>query len=177
MVEPRGLLMKAELFTSVFLRLKPRLMAKAKGLVGDDDAADVLQDVFFKLWQKRDDMASEREAEGQAVMAVRNMGIDYLRRRSSRREDPVGDSTDISDASMVDDDDESAKAERLADVTRIIERELTERQCSILYMRDRYGYSIEEIACHYSLSEANVRMILSRARNTVRECYIKYRQK
>lgn len=64
MVEPRGLLMKAELFTSVFLRLKPRLMAKAKGLVGDDDAADVLQDVFFKLWQKRDDMASEREAEG-----------------------------------------------------------------------------------------------------------------
>lgn len=56
--------MKAELFTSVFLRLKPRLMAKAKGLVGDDDAADVLQDVFFKLWQKRDDMASEREAEG-----------------------------------------------------------------------------------------------------------------
>ena len=114
---------------------------------------------------------------GMTVMAVRNMGIDYLRRRSSRREDPVGDSTDISDASMVDDDDESAKAERLADVTRIIERELTERQCSILYMRDRYGYSIEEIACHYSLSEANVRMILSRARNTVRECYIKYRQK
>lgn len=166
--------MKSDLVTSVFMRLKPRLLIKARNIVGDDAANDVLQDAFFRLWQRRASIRCESEAEGVSLAAVRNTGIDYLRRKAVRRENVTDDFVAIE---RPDDDDPTELTDQIDEVTRIVESQLSERQRSILYMRDRYGYSIEEIAAEYSLTQANVRMILSRSRNIVRECYRNYVQK
>ena len=166
--------MKSDLVTSVFMRLKPRLLVRARNIVGDDAANDVLQDAFFRLWQRRGCIKCESEAEGVSLAAVRNTGIDYLRRKAVRRENLTDDFVAIE---RPDDDDASELTDQIDEVTRIVESQHSERQRSILYMRDRYGYSIEEIAAEYSLTQANVRMILSRSRNIVRECYRNYVQK
>ena len=61
----------------------------------------------------------------------------------------------------------------LSDVTALIDAELDERQRAILYERDRYGWEIDEIAERHGMTEANVRMVLSRSRRRVRELYLK----
>ncbi len=166
--------MKSDLVTSVFMRLKPRLLVKARNIVGDDAANDVLQDAFFRLWRRRASIKCESEAEGVSLAAVRNTGIDYLRRKAVRRENVTDDFVAIE---RPDDDDSADLTDQIDEVTRIVESQLSERQRAILYMRDQYGYSIEEIAAEYSLTQANVRMILSRSRNIVRECYRNYIQR
>lgn len=162
--------MKHDLLTSVFTRLQPRLLASARRLLADDaDARDALQDAFCRLWQHRDDIGGERQAEGISVVSVRNACIDVMRRRRLRDADPI----DGIEAEVTSDDPPGI----LDEVTAVIEQALTPRQRDILYMRDREGYEIAEIADRYGLSEANVRLILSRARKTVRECYRQNRLK
>ena len=65
------------------------------------------------------------------------------------------------------------RTELLSDITALIDRTLTDEQRQILYERDRDGWEIEDIALRHGLSEANVRMILSRSRKRVRELYQK----
>ncbi len=162
--------MKHDLLTSVFTRLQPRLLASARRLLADDsDARDALQDAFCRLWQHRADIDGEQQAEGVSVVSVRNACIDVMRRRRFRDADPI----EAIDARVVSDD----PPDLLEEVTAVIESALTPRQRDILYMRDREGYEMAEIACQFGLSEANVRLILSRARKTVRECYRQNRMK
>ncbi|MDE6855666.1 MAG: sigma-70 family RNA polymerase sigma factor, partial [Muribaculaceae bacterium] len=42
-----------------------------------------------------------------------------------------------------------------------------------LYPRDRDGWEFDEIAESFGISEANARMIVSRARKTIRSLYLK----
>lgn len=53
----------------------------------------------------------------------------------------------------------------------LINGRLSEQARSVLLLRDRDEWEFDAIAEHLGLSEANVRMILSRARRTVRDLY------
>ena len=57
------------------------------------------------------------------------------------------------------------------EVNRLIGLHLSERDRMILIMRDRDEFEIDAIAARTGLSEGNIRLILSRARRTVREAY------
>ncbi len=158
--------MKSHLLTSVFMRMRPRLLSTARGILSgsDAEALDVLQDAFCRLWSRRDELSDESHAVGASVTAVRNASIDALRRRRTFTDVDVLES-------MPADDRADTSSDLLHEVENIIDRHLSERDRRILYLRDRYGYDIEAIGAELNLSEANVRMILSRARRTVRECY------
>ncbi|MDE6403386.1 MAG: hypothetical protein K2K86_06235, partial [Muribaculaceae bacterium] len=56
-------------------------------------------------------------------------------------------------------------------VNEIKSLHLSERDREILLRRDRDEWSFEELAEHFNLTPANVRMIVSRARATVRNIY------
>ncbi len=44
-------------FDSLFKRVYPKLFFYARGIVGnDDDAEDVVEDVFVELWRRRDEV-------------------------------------------------------------------------------------------------------------------------
>lgn len=98
------------------------------------------------------------------MTAVRHAAIDALR----RRRDVVGVEQLAEEAEDADSADDL-----FGQVERLIETALSERDRKILYMRDRYGYDMESIARQTGLTEANVRVVLSRARRAVRECYRK----
>lgn len=158
--------MEEDKLTTAFRRISMRLRQSARKLTGTaDDADDVLQEAFFRLWRKRSEIHDEEHAEKLLTAIVHNVGIDLLR-YSAR----YSDETPEEQAEQAPDED---RTELLSDITALIDRTLTGEQRQILYERDRDGWEIEDIALRHGLSEANVRMILSRSRKRVRELYQK----
>lgn len=153
------------------MRIKGRLKMTARRIVGDEDVDDALQDAFMRLWNRRGDLDSESVVEGVAVTAVKNICIDSVRRSTVRRHDDIDDNP--SAAAVSADDYDSERDELYGEVTALIERELSERDRRILYLRDRDGWEMEDIAAEMGLSEVNVRVILSRCRKTIRQIYLK----
>lgn len=165
--------MKDELLTSVFMRIKGRLRLTAQRIVNDDSVDDALQEAFMRLWNRRSDFDSSNVVEGVAVTTVRNICLDTLRRNAVRRHDDLDEAS--SAATIIDDssDDEQEKRELYGEVSALINSQLSERDRTILYLRDRDGWEMDEIAQEMGISEANVRVILSRSRKTIRQIYLK----
>lgn len=145
---------------SLFERLTPRLLATGRRWLGSrDDASDALHDTFVKLWSR-----NEMPSEGVVMTAMRNTCIDALRRR--RNTDSISDSIEQTD-------EESQDAMELYDeVNRLIMAVLSPRDREIMLMRDRDGYELDAIAARTGLTEANIRVILSRSRRAVRQIYL-----
>lgn len=160
--------MDSERFTGIFTRLQSRLRDRARQLLkNDDDAADALQEAFCSLWQRRDSIADERAAEGLSVVSVRNECLDALRRRDVRR------GVDAGEIEIPVEDDAGGDA-LFDEVRQLIDATLSERDRRILFLRDYSGWEFADIAADTGLTEANVRVVLSRARRAVRQAYISH---
>lgn len=169
---PRNMdvIMKKDLLTSTFELLRTRLFIKARTLLADDEEArDLLQDAFFRLWQARIDFDGERHAAGLITTTVRNMGIDRLRRRATRAETALNENSDYPETGTAD----SEQSEIFHRVERLAAEHLSTRDREILFRRDRDEWSFEDIAEHYGTTPANVRLIVARARRKLRTLYTK----
>ncbi len=156
--------MDRDFFISAFRNVRRRLMARHS-----DDEEDALQDAFCRLWARRDDISSQREAEGFLTVAAKNLTVDSHRRRQAHPE------SDIENANRFqsEEDDGDSISEQYNEIQRLIERNLSPRDREILLHRDQDGWEFDEIASYYEISVANARMIVSRARKTIRELYLK----
>ena len=161
--------MAHDILTSTFLALRQKLVRGAGRIVGADEADDILQDAFVRLWNRRDEITDSRHAEGLASVTVRNISIDRFRERERHATEDL-DGKESSDEA----DDSPSVEETYSEVTAIINSRLSARDRQIMYMRDRDGIGIDFdiIAAKFGLSEANVRMIVSRARTTIRNIYL-----
>ncbi|OKY86335.1 MAG: hypothetical protein BHV69_02650 [Bacteroidales bacterium 52_46] len=168
--------MKEELLTSVFMRIKGRLQMTARRIVSDEAVDDALQDAFVRLWSRRSDFDSATAVEGVAVTTVRNICIDTLRRDAVRRHDDIDDNPSAAAVTEDSGDDTQERRELYGEVTGLIDKELSERDRRILYLRDRDGWEMDDIALEMGISEANVRVILSRSRKIIRQIYLKRQQ-
>ena len=160
--------MALDLLTSVFTRLRPRLHSTARQLLAsDDDADDAIQEAFYRLWQRRDRISHESQAEGMSVITVRNICIDSLRERQAHPHDTIDETCD-----KPEDNDPSGPREELAtQVSDLINKTLSPRDREILLLRDRDGWDFDDIADRFGMTEAAVRVVISRARRTVRQCF------
>ena len=147
-----------------FLRLASRF------LPNEEDASDALQDAFCRLWPKRKQIHSSKEAEALAVTTIRNLCIDQIRK----------DKIDVVELDAERDSKPSetieesiTKEELYQEVEEIINRQLSQVQQLILREKEYEGKSIEEIANGLGMQQTAVRMQLSRARKIIRECYQK----
>ncbi|MDE7472206.1 MAG: sigma-70 family RNA polymerase sigma factor [Muribaculaceae bacterium] len=160
--------MNKEMLTSTYLRLRERLFSRARNVVqSDDDAQDVLQDAFVRLWSSHTDISRSEHAEGLLNVTVRNLSIDNYRQAHDHPTTPVDGEPDRDDGAT----EQYERQQVIERVNEIISRHLSDRDREILLRRDRDEWSFEELAEHFNLSPANVRMIVSRARATVRNIY------
>ena len=163
--------MSEELLTSTFTELRKGFLRLAsRFLPNEEDASDALQDAFCRLWPKRNQIHSPKEAEALAVTTIRNLCIDQIRK----------DKIDVVELDAERDSKPSetieeriAKEELYKEVEEIINRQLSQVQQLILREKEYEGKSIEEIANNLDMQQAAVRMQLSRARKIIRECYRK----
>ena len=74
-----------EAYEKLFFELSSLLACNAYKIIKDwDEAKDIVQNCFIKLWQKREDYSTER-ARGVLFLAVYNEAIDFTRWQKKRR--------------------------------------------------------------------------------------------
>lgn len=162
--------MSEETLISTFTRLRKRLLHMATSYLHSAyDADDVLQEAFCRLWPRADSMETEQSVEAMAVTTVRNLSIDEWRKRNRVDEvefDAERD-TRLSNSAM----DEIERQEQFKMLEILIGKELSPVQQQILKLREYEELEMGEIARQVGMTEANVRVNLSRARKRIREVY------
>lgn len=154
--------------TGRFEALRPRLKAWAARMLGsEDDADDALQEAFFRLWRTERDADYKTEAiDSHSIIAVKSACIDSLRRRKVRLAEPL----ERAEQNATENEAEH-RAYLAEEVKELIDRTLDPRAREILMLHDSLDYDYDEIAARLDITEANCRVILSRARKAVREAY------
>ena len=152
--------MTQEEFKEEAQRLRPQLMLTARRYLGDDDAEDTVQDALLRLWQMVGELRQPFDAL--ALRLTRNLCIDQVRRRK-----PTVALTDSGGTDQTDGDDE--RVERMMAVVST----LPDLQQTILRLRHLEGMEMNEIADLTGSSEVAIRKALSRARQAVRQKYMK----
>ena len=152
--------MTQEEFKDEAQRLRPRLMLTARRYLGDDDAEDTVQDALLRLWQMVGELRQPFDAL--ALRLTRNLCIDKVRRKKATVTLTANGETDEADG-----DDE--RIERMMAVVST----LPDLQQTILRLRHLEGMEMNEIADLIGSSEVAIRKALSRARQAVRQKYMK----
>lgn len=161
---------------AAFQRLRGSLLRMSRRLLqSDEEAEDALQDAFCRLWDKPAAQRSEPEAAALLTTTVKHVSIDALRRRTRDATLPLDEERD-----ELPDDGSAAAQEReatFARVDRIIATRLTATQREVLRLREYEDWDFEAIATRLDMKPAAVRMQLSRARQTIRNCYLELYEK
>ena len=157
-------------FKKEILPLRERLILYAERLLENkNDAEDIIQEVFLKLWQMRDELKNYVRVDALSVAMTKNLCLNRLKVNQREREDLDG---------LVLADESLSPAEQLeqkdsvAQVMRIIER-LPDLQQAVLRMKHVEGLEIEEIAALTGSAPDAIRVNLSRARKKVKEIFFK----
>ena len=151
--------MTQEEFKEEAQRLRPRLMLTARRYLGDDDAEDTVQDALLRLWQMVGELRQPLDAL--ALRLTRNLCIDQVRRRKP--------TVMLTDSGGTDETGDDERIERMMAVVST----LPDLQQTILRLRHLEGMEMNEIADLTGSSEVAVRKALSRARQAVRQKYLK----
>lgn len=152
--------MTQEEFKEEAQRLRPRLMLTARRYLGDDDAEDTVQDALLRLWQMVGELRKPFDAL--ALRLTRNLCIDKVRRKK-----PTVMLTDSGETDQAENDDE--RIERMMAVVST----LPDLQQTVLRLRHLEGMEMNEIADLIGSSEVAIRKALSRARQAVKQKYLK----
>jgi RNA polymerase sigma-70 factor (ECF subfamily) len=134
-----------------------------KNLRHEEDARDVVQGAFEKMWVSRETVDNERCKSFLFTVAYNQM-IDHIRKnkRVSLREDF--------------NENERGSVGPKHDTKRILNEalhKLSDLQRSLVMLKDYEGYSYEEIGQITRLNESQVKVYLHRARLLLREYIVK----
>ena len=161
--------MTAELFKKRFVRIYPKLFAVAVANMGNrEDAKDIMQSLYLKLWERRDELAGIDNDIGYCRVMLLNICRSRWRSKALEPEWAAEEEANVIDDLMlqgIEANDIKEKVEQF--VTR-----LPEKQRCIMTMR-MHGATTDEIIEATGLSVENVRTILSRSRQLIREYYNK----
>jgi RNA polymerase sigma-70 factor (family 1) len=139
-------------------------------LKDEDEARDVVQDVFLKLWQKREELDQIENMEAFAMRMTRNRCLDIIRASRTVHMDAETD-RQLKQVSI----DVHSKIElsEAADQVKKLIAGLPDLQRQVMELRDIEQLEYEEIAEVTGLQVNAIRVNLSRARKKVRDEYLK----
>jgi len=141
-------------------------------LRNQQEAEDVVQDVFLKMWTMKEKLDEYRDKEALAVTMTRNNSVDQLRKR--RHIDNRSVETRMAETELgPSPHDLLTNAESMTILNAIIER-LPAGYREIVQFREIDGLSFEEIAVMTSTNINTLRVNLSRARVMIREQFKQY---
>ncbi|MDZ4714781.1 MAG: sigma-70 family RNA polymerase sigma factor [Cytophagales bacterium] len=164
--------MTLEAFQSMVYPVKNKLYRFAFRLLKDSGAAqDVVQDVFVKVWNGREDLGNIENMEAWCMRVTRNLSLDRLRQQQRRPTDPLDNGMQVS-ARTMSPADSTEMNERMKRIGELME-ELPEKQREVMHLRDIEGYSYNEICEILEIDMSQVKVNLFRARNDVREKLVK----
>ena len=125
-----------------------------KNLKDEENARDIVQDAFAKMWEKVRDISFEKSKSYLFTSAYHTM-IDFI-----RKERPKEGIEQLTNANS----NENSGYSDLKEILDEAVEKLPEIQRSVLLLRDYEGYSYEEIGQITGLSESQVKVYIYRAR-------------
>lgn len=136
-----------------------------KYLKDHEEAEDTVQEVFAKLWKKRDQLDELSNVESFAMVSVKNLCIDKIRKNKNR----FSELNDNIEYKSEKDQLDHLQTKDIVDKVIEILDELPEQQKEVFRLRDIEDFDFEEIAQKMELNVENVRVIVSRARKKIRK--------
>ena len=167
-------MMNAEEFKQRFMPYHRMLYRVAFGLTGNQqDAEDLLQETFMRMWQKRELLTSEHVNEAYLIIMMRNLHLDRLRVKTPDTSIPLDSVCMPSDQNRPDD-----RAERRNEaflMKKLIEHlPQTERNIITMYLLEELSY--EEMEACTGMKQGNLRQIVLRTRNKLKDQFKKIAQ-
>jgi len=158
--------MQQKEFIAIVSSFKDKIFRLAKRLlVSTEEAEDATQEVMLKLWIKNDTLIELRSIEAMAMAMTKNYCLDQLKSKRSSNLSLVHNNYSDRQASL---QQKLEDVDSLTWVEKII-NDLPDQQKLIIQLRDIEQYEFEDIAKIVEMSEATIRVTLSRARKTIRE--------
>lgn len=159
--------MTVESFKQVYFSLHPKLYRVAYTILKNtEDAEDIIQDAYCKLWNDREKLVDIQKPEAYCVTLVKHLCLDFLRSSKTMQNAHNINDFDFADHSATPDNCMENR-ETIKRIKSVI-RSLPEKQQRILNLRGFADCSLEEIETITGESAVNVRVLLSRARNTLK---------
>jgi len=159
--------MKATTFKETFIPLSRQMYRTAYSMLGNpQDAEDMVQEAFIKLWQTRNRLPAEGRLEGYVITLTRNLCIDSLRRQGIVE-------TDLSAEDIMATDGHTASSpietKETADEVEAAIHKLPKHQEQVVGMSIVEGLSPQEIERETGFSAVNVRVLLSRGKQKLQK--------
>ena len=132
-------------------------------LESEAEAEDAVQELYLKLWDTRGALDGVRSPKAYAVTLLKNLCLDRIRRA---RRLCFPEQLPETETPRLQDDEFDAR-ERLDKVLEAV-KSLPDRQREILLLRTVEGLSYEEIAERTGMNYLTLRVLLSRARTTLK---------
>ena len=160
--------MKSSEFKILVMPYSSRLYRMAYRLMGNrEEAEDVVQEVYLKLWGMRKDLPELNSIEAMAVRITRNLCLDQLRRRKTTQE--LMKQQQMNPHHSPKTPDQVYESEEKAEVIHSLVEALPEPQRSLVHLRHLEGKEYEEIAEMMNMNINAIRVSISRARKQMRE--------
>ena len=165
--------MKTISFHSDILPLKNELFRMAFRITQNrEEAEDVVQETMIKVWNRREQWSQLDSIEAFCLTICRNLSLDKLRLMDNQAQS-LSDDIDPTDNSHGSNPEQVAIRHERADMVRQMINELPERLRTCMQLRDIEGKSYREIAVILDITEQQVKVNIFRARQAVREKYLK----
>lgn len=159
--------MSLEDFNNRVLPAKNKLYRFALSMVGNtEDAEDILQEVFIKVWNKKDVMHTYLNMEAWCMRLVRNKCLDTMKSRHFKLFKQKQD-IDIEEGGHT-----PYVNTELNDTMERVHHHintLPEKQKQVIHLRDIEGYTYQEISEIMQIDMNQVKVNLFRARKAIRD--------
>lgn len=139
-------------------------------LKDEDEAKDVVQDVFLKLWQKKEELDRIENMEAFTMRMTRNRCLDILR---ANKVVPIDAETDRKMKQETIDVHAQIELSEAAGQVKMLIEQLPDVQRNVMHLRDIEQLEYEEIAERTGLQVNAIGVNLSRARKKVRDEFLK----
>lgn len=133
-------------------------------LKSKEDAEDIVQDVFVKLWQNTPEVIETAQVKFYLLTAVKNNSISLLRKQAGKH------FVDAQEADLQALPESSKDATQ--DIAALVERALTllPPQCSVIFKMSRFGkLTYQQIATELNLSVKTVENQIGKALRLMRD--------
>jgi RNA polymerase sigma factor (sigma-70 family) len=160
--------MNLETFQTRVFPVKNKLFRFAFRLLGSsEEAKDVVQEVFIKVWNGREHLDEIQNLEAWCMRITKNLSLDRLRQQNRRPTDSLENVLHVHNQTLspYENTEISESMKRIGEMMD----GLPEKQRQVMHLRDIEGYSYNEIGEILELDLSQVKVYLFRARNSVRE--------
>ncbi len=164
--------MKKVSFRNDVLPLKNELFRLALRItLNRAEAEDIVQDTLIKVWNHRYEWENIDSIEAFSLTVCRNLSLDRIKKKENNN-DSLEDVKVAEPLASSNPQDRMIEEDKISLVKQIVDA-LPEKQRSCMQLRDFEGKSYKEIAEILEISEEQVKVNIFRARQTVKQKYLK----